>query len=112
MTLTKHDIEIFEKQLRDSLKEAETTLKKLDQELEFGSDTDHFEEEADEAEEFANQLSLRKALHDKINNISIALEKIKEGNYGVCERCGQQIETTVLHAAPESRFCKKCKKSL
>jgi len=111
MSLTEQEILNFEKQLQQSLAEAETTLKHLDAELEFGDDIDHFEEEADETEEFANQLSIRKMLHDKINNIVLALSKIKENKYGICERCGQPIEITVLHAVPESRFCKKCKKT-
>lgn len=110
MPLSKHDLEVLEKQLKESLEAAEATLKHLDKDLEFGSDIDHFEEEADEAEEFSNQLGIRKALHDKINNISLSLEKIKDGSYGRCEGCGKQIEIDVLHAAPESRLCRNCKR--
>ena len=110
MALSKHDLEFLEKQLKDSRNAAEVTLKHLDKNLEFGSDVDHFEEEADEAEEFSNQLGVRKSLHDKINGASLALEKIKDGSYGRCESCGRQIEIEVLHAAPESQFCKNCKR--
>lgn len=108
--LTKHDLETLEKQLKDSQRAAETTLKNLDKELDFGDDVDHFEEEADEAEEFANQLGVRKSLQDKINNISLALDKMRGGSYGACERCGNKIDITVLHAAPESRLCQNCKR--
>ena len=108
--LTKHDLEALEKQLKDSQKAAETTLKNLDKDLDFGDDVDHFEEETDEAEEFANQLGVRKSLQDKINNISLALDKIKSGSYGTCADCGKQIDITVLHAVPESRLCRDCKR--
>lgn len=34
-----------------------------------------------------------------------ALEKIEEGSYGVCDRCGEPIPAGRLDVAPESVFC-------
>jgi len=45
--------------------------------------------------------SERKVLHD----IDRALIKISQGNYGVCEGTGDQINRSRLEAKPEARYC-------
>ena len=51
-----------------------------------------------------------KDLKNNLENVNIALGKITEGTYGLCEKCGEQIELEVLKAEPESRLCKTHKK--
>jgi len=41
----------------------------------------------------------------RLNEIDIALGKIQNGTYGVCEKCGVPIEPEILSIDPESRFC-------
>jgi len=40
-----------------------------------------------------------------------ALEKLAEGSYGRCDRCGEPISTARLGAAPESVLCIDCVRS-
>lgn len=75
----------------------------------FGSDVDHGDEEADEAEEFGNQLGIVQALKERLNDVEHALAKFEKGTYGVCENCGMEIDKELLAAAPESRLCRACK---
>lgn len=75
----------------------------------FGSDIDHLDEEADEAEEFGNQLGIVQALKERLNDVERALAKFEKGTYGVCEKCGKEIDKELLMAAPESRLCRECK---
>jgi len=75
----------------------------------FGGDTDHYDEEVDEAEEFGNQLAAAQGLKERLNEIDIALAKIAEGKYGTCESCGKHIEEEILNIDPESRYCRTCK---
>jgi len=75
----------------------------------FGSDVDHGDEEADEAEELGNQLGIIQALKERLNNVEHALAKFEKGAYGVCEQCGNTIDQELLMAAPESRLCRDCK---
>jgi YteA family regulatory protein len=42
----------------------------------------------------------------KVNH---ALDKIKEGTYGICERCGKPIGEERLEAAPYTTLCIDCK---
>jgi RNA polymerase-binding transcription factor DksA len=77
--------------------------------VDFGTDVDHFDEEADEAEEIGNQLAIAQDLKNRLSEIDIALGKIQAEKYGTCEKCGAQIEEMILEIDPESRFCRKCK---
>lgn len=47
-----------------------------------------------------------KSFLDKINK---ALAKIEEGNFGVCEECGEEISLKRLEARPETTLCIRCK---
>lgn len=76
----------------------------------FGGDIDHFEEEANETEGFGYKLAEARTTKDRVNEIDMALNKIREGKYGICEKCGREIEIKVLDIAPESRLCQSCKK--
>jgi len=74
------------------------------------SGSSSLERMADELEEYENLLALEHTLEIKLRNIELALEKIKKGNYGICERCKKEIEIERLEAIPEAKFCKKCKR--
>jgi len=40
--------------------------------------------------------------------VLIALEKIKNDTYGVCDSCGQVIESERLDAMPNTSLCIEC----
>lgn len=42
--------------------------------------------------------------------VMVALEKIKDGTYGVCESCGEEIEPERLEAMPITSLCIECKR--
>lgn len=66
------------------------------------------EEKADESQEYENLLSLEHSLELKLKDVNQALEKIEKGEYGICERCGKQIEQDRLMAYPGGRLCISC----
>lgn len=37
-----------------------------------------------------------------------ALQKVREGSYGICDRCGRRIDEARLQARPESVLCLPC----
>lgn len=45
----------------------------------------------------------------ELKQIEDALAKIRAGNYGVCEQCGQQIKKARLKAIPFATLCVSCK---
>ncbi len=46
-----------------------------------------------------------------IQQIDIALEKIREGCYGICEECSGEIDEKRLKILPFARFCRDCQES-
>jgi len=42
--------------------------------------------------------------------VMLALEKIKDGTYGFCDSCGQEIESGCLDAMPVTSLCIECKR--
>ena len=100
----------FKKQLEEEKKEIEEQLKKLEKMPDFGNDIDSLEEEADETEEYGNQMAVAHTFKKRLADIETALEKIKNNNYGICEKCGKEISLELLKVDPESRLCQDCKK--
>lgn len=75
-----------------------------------GSGSQLLEDAADEVEEYATMLPIEYSLETRLKEIDLALEKIKKGKYGKCEKCGKDIPEERLKVCPEARFCLKCKK--
>lgn len=67
------------------------------------------EEAADEVEAYGNLLPVEYSLEIRLKNIGEALEKIKKGKYGECEKCGREIGEDRLKISPEAKLCAKCK---
>lgn len=44
-----------------------------------------------------------------LHKIEKALKKIDDGEFGVCEECGEEIQVKRLEARPETELCIKCK---
>jgi DnaK suppressor protein len=68
------------------------------------------EKAADEVEEYSTLLPIEYSLELRLKNIDLALEKIKKGKYGICEKCKKEIPINRLQVSPEARFCLKCQK--
>ncbi len=44
-----------------------------------------------------------------IYHIDMALERIEDGTFGLCQSCGKQITRERLEAVPHARLCIECK---
>lgn len=108
--LSKEKISDYEKILKKEKAELLSKIQKYSEAEDFGSDIDHLEEEADESQSFANRMSIAQTLKERVNEIDMALNRIRLGNYGICENCGKEISEEVLKVAPESNLCSSCKK--
>ena len=79
------------------------------QERREGSPFGKREEEAAESTELEKRLALETRIKHQMVQVERALDKIKEGNYGTCDRCGQPIGDARLEALPWASLCLKCK---
>ena len=50
------------------------------------------------------------AITREIREIDAALERVRDGSYGVCESCADAISSERLEAIPFARLCFPCKK--
>lgn len=69
----------------------------------FGpSNLGDLEQESDKMEEYENKLPVEHGLEIKLRDVNLALKKIGDGAYGVCEKCGKLIEEERLRVVPEA----------
>jgi RNA polymerase-binding protein DksA len=55
-------------------------------------------------------LSIQNNVRDLIDQMNRAIQRIEDGNYGTCERCGNPIEAARLKALPHALLCMDCKR--
>lgn len=74
--------------------------------------SDNAAPDADAEEQFghARTTAIKAELDKKIIQTRRALSRIKIGKYGICENCGQMIDTDRLTIYPEATFCVKCER--
>lgn len=63
-------------------------------------------EVADAIESYEENTGILKQLEIRFNEIKAALERIKDGTYGICETCQKPIEPARLEANPAATTCK------
>ena len=64
-------------------------------------------EVADTIEDYEGNAAILKDLEIRYNNVKLALNKIKEGTYGICEANNHPISEERLDAIPSARTCKE-----
>jgi RNA polymerase-binding protein DksA len=101
-------LEIERKRLVAELGELEADAQPADARRE-GSPFGKREEEATESFEFEKRLALERQVRANLAEIEHALEKIKNGTYGLCDVCGQPIPPDRLDAVPFANVCLTCK---
>ncbi len=96
-----------------SLKKLELRKKEISKEDPFKNKSrvsDNASPDADAEEQFghARTSAIREQIERQIIQTRKALTRIKIGKYGICEDCGNMIDTDRLMAYPEATMCTKC----
>ncbi|MFC3987874.1 TraR/DksA family transcriptional regulator [Actinoplanes siamensis] len=55
------------------------------------------------------EITLANNLLERITQVERAIDRLGQGNYGWCERCGNQIPVERLAAFPSATLCVSCK---
>ena len=74
-----------------------------------------FADEVDQIQATASRevgLATREMLLTRVNHLSAALDRLNEGEYGVCVECAEPIAPARLHALPEVQTCVRCQAGL
>lgn len=109
--LTKEELADFQNKLLDRRVQIEknltgTTLELEEmRELELNDEGDHAAASAESVIDSAILVQQRKEL----NEIELALDKIKNGTYGICEMCEEPIGLPRLKVKNFAHFCITCR---
>ncbi len=66
---------------------------------------------AEQAQERQNDDVLRSLLieaEEELRLVGLARQRLAQGRYGECQRCGEQIDEARLRAKPAAEFCLQC----
>jgi len=67
-----------------------------------------FADQATQTQNDATLEAIAAAAVDEVVQINHALERIERGDYGLCERCGEEIAPERLRAVPYATRCARC----
>ena len=70
------------------------------------------DDDAQDIEEQTRIQALKDNISDRLSRIGITLQKIDAGTYGVCDRCGKQIDPARLEAEIATMYCIECAQKL
>ena len=62
---------------------------------------------ADIQEDMRERHAISDELEGRLKDVNLALQKMEQGTYGICEVDGEKIEDDRLEADPAARTCKK-----
>jgi DnaK suppressor protein len=71
-----------------------------------------FADSAQATAERSELLSLVEGLQAQHREVLAALQRLEQGTYGKCERCGQDIVFERLEARPMARLCVSCQQAV
>ena len=74
----------------------------------LADEVDVIQENEDREMNFAT----RSLLVERANKLAEALERLREGEYGTCQECGERIAPARLRAMPEVTTCVRCQDRL
>jgi DnaK suppressor protein len=115
--MKKAELKQYEKRL---VNEREKLIKELEYEsgqisktqLESSGDlsaySNHMADQGTETERREITSQILSTRREALFEIDHALQKVNQGKYGVCERCGKPIAKRRLKILPQARLCIKC----
>jgi len=109
--LTKKELEDFQNKLLDRRVQIEKNLRGASMELEQMRDLE-LKDEADYASVSAGSVVDNAILlqqRKELNELELALDKIREGTYGICEMCEEEIGKLRLEVKNFARYCITCR---
>lgn len=101
------DFATYRKALLARLAELDSRLHQIEAELDEPHSKD-WEEMAVEREDEEVLERLGESSEAEVARIRAALKRLREGTYGVCVRCGEDISEARLATLPDTPLCRDC----
>jgi RNA polymerase-binding transcription factor DksA len=68
----------------------------------------HMADDGTEAFEQTVGVGFRRRVELALEGVDLALTKLGDGTYGICEDCGGRIDRARLEALPQAMYCLDC----
>ena len=110
--LTKKELKKFQELLEEKRKAVLDRARRMLSEENMTLDTNDLPDEMDLASsEYLQSFEFRLRGREKslLSKLDLAIKKISDGTFGVCEICEEPIGKKRLEARPETTLCIKCK---
>ena len=103
----KNKLEVEKREIKEELKSITEKGGKLSQHFKVKYPNLGYSEDenAEEVEEYIENLDIEGHLEDLLRNIEEAFNRIKTGKYGICEKCGKKIDKARLEVYPAANLC-------
>ncbi len=109
--------ETIRKQMEADLESTRASVEGLDEEAEDlaidsdqegGVPTNHMADIGTNVYERERLMTFEQEMRDRATAIEEALQRMDDGTYGTCARCGRDIPLARLHAMPFANYCVDC----
>lgn len=97
----------FEALINDRVAELTDHLQRIENDLEQPLDAD-LEDQAIDLEDDEVLETIGQAHQQELRLLNLALERIGQGTYGVCQKCGFDISPARLKAVLHAQVCRVC----
>lgn len=67
-------------------------------------------DQANHTMELATNVALRYSYEQRLRQLKRARARLRTGQYGVCEFCGEQIDPARLDVVPHATLCVRCQR--
>ena len=101
------DVSQYEQRLKERQDYLNKALHRFEDALDEPPSKD-FEDRATEREHDEVLEGLGTSGLDELRRIEAALNRIADGTYGICAKCGEDISTERLDAVPYAALCRNC----
>ena len=112
--MDKKKVEAFKKRLEERQKELRTNVSRNEQDGR-AADLDTAQDIADRASSsYQKEFLFHQSSNDRqiLQMVEAALSRIREGTFGECISCGNEINVKRLEAVPWTRYCIECQEKL
>lgn len=99
-------LEAEKKRLEQEIAEADLDVATDENRAGYGN---HMADDATEVFEQERSAGMRRDQEILLDQVKDALQRIENGTYGFCQRCGRAIDTARLRALPTASLCYECK---
>jgi len=70
----------------------------------------HMADDATAAFDQATAVSFQRGHQIALGQVELALQRMDAGEYGICDRCHEEIDFARLKAVPQATLCMSCQK--